>query len=97
MGHKGRSPGVSLREMITLCSDSVCPICFNPLLVLLSEEETAVAMDSPAHPIEELGVTRLTCGHLFCRRECVLVCPFVVHITDGIFAVYLDGSGKGYG
>ena len=28
-------------------------------------------MDSPAHPIEELGVTRLvrTCGHIFCRKE----------------------------
>ncbi|KAJ4478024.1 hypothetical protein J3R30DRAFT_2849494 [Lentinula aciculospora] len=40
---------------------------------LLAEEETAVAMDSPAHPIEELGVTRLAesfqCNHLFCRRD----------------------------
>ncbi|OCH91846.1 hypothetical protein OBBRIDRAFT_791822 [Obba rivulosa] len=28
-------------------------------------------MDSPAHPSEELGVTRLdqTCGHLFCRKD----------------------------
>lgn len=28
-------------------------------------------MDSPAHPVEELGVTRLvrTCGHIFCRKE----------------------------
>lgn len=28
-------------------------------------------MDSPAHPVEDLGVTRLvsTCGHLFCRKE----------------------------
>jgi hypothetical protein len=53
--------------------DSVCPICFVPLLALLAEEETAIAMDSPAHPIEELGVTRLAepyqCNHLFCRRE----------------------------
>lgn len=38
----------------------------------------ALAMESPAHPYEELGVTRLWieardegqrgCGHLFCRR-----------------------------
>ncbi|KAK7470695.1 hypothetical protein VKT23_002117 [Stygiomarasmius scandens] len=30
-------------------------------------------MDSPAHPVEELGVTRLSqawqCGHIFCRRD----------------------------
>lgn len=28
-------------------------------------------MDSPAHPVDELGVTRLqnTCGHIFCRKE----------------------------
>ncbi|THV08601.1 hypothetical protein K435DRAFT_17260 [Dendrothele bispora CBS 962.96] len=53
--------------------DSVCPICFTSLLALLVEEETAQAMDSPAHPIEELGVTRLSqpwqCGHIFCRRD----------------------------
>lgn len=53
--------------------ESVCPICFNALLSILSEEETAIAMDSPAHPIEELGVTRLAadwqCGHIFCRRD----------------------------
>ncbi|PIL22552.1 hypothetical protein GSI_15241 [Ganoderma sinense ZZ0214-1] len=36
-----------------------------------AEEEMALAMDSPAHPVEELGVTRLvrTCGHVFCRKE----------------------------
>jgi len=53
--------------------DSVCPICFNNLIAILSEEEVAIAMDSPAHPVEELGVTRLAaewqCGHLFCRRD----------------------------
>jgi len=53
--------------------DSVCPICFNPFLTILTEEEMALAMDSPAHPVEELGVTRLDqswqCGHLFCRRD----------------------------
>lgn len=51
--------------------DAVCPICYNTFLAILAEEETAKAMDSPAHPIEELGVTKLarTCGHLFCRKE----------------------------
>ncbi|KAI0661904.1 hypothetical protein C8Q70DRAFT_611786 [Cubamyces menziesii] len=51
--------------------DSTCPICLTSLLALLAEEETAIAMDSPAHPIEELGVTRLaeTCGHIFCRKD----------------------------
>lgn len=42
-------------------------------MALVAEEEIAIAMDSPAHPVEELGVTRLAqpwqCGHLFCRRE----------------------------
>ncbi|KAG0709590.1 hypothetical protein DFH29DRAFT_884831 [Suillus ampliporus] len=52
-------------------SESVCPICFNTFLAILAEEEMALVMDSPAHPVEELGVTRLheTCGHLFCRRD----------------------------
>ncbi|KAK0242876.1 hypothetical protein EDD85DRAFT_307841 [Armillaria nabsnona] len=53
--------------------DSMCPICLTPFAALLAEEEMAVAMDSPALPIEELGVTRLSqewqCGHLFCRRD----------------------------
>jgi len=51
--------------------DAVCPICYNTFLSILAEEETARAMDSPAHPVEELGVTKLerTCGHLFCRKE----------------------------
>ncbi|KAI0648076.1 hypothetical protein C8Q79DRAFT_925079 [Trametes meyenii] len=52
-------------------SDSTCPICLTSLLALLAEEEMAQAMDTPAHPVEELGVTRLTqtCGHIFCRKD----------------------------
>ncbi|KAI0335922.1 hypothetical protein GY45DRAFT_1267407 [Cubamyces sp. BRFM 1775] len=52
-------------------SDSTCPICLTSLRALMAEEETAIAMDSPAHPIEQLGVTRLseTCGHIFCRKD----------------------------
>jgi Uri superfamily endonuclease len=57
--------------LLTEVTESVCPICFTQLLAVLAEEEMAVAMDSPAHPVDELGVTRLkdTCGHLFCRKE----------------------------
>ncbi|KAF9075875.1 hypothetical protein BDP27DRAFT_1314652 [Rhodocollybia butyracea] len=70
----GKFPRLTEQQVITLGhKESVCPICFVPLLALLSEEETAIAMDSPAHPIEELGVTRLAephqCSHLFCRRD----------------------------
>ncbi|KAJ7700044.1 hypothetical protein B0H17DRAFT_1048345 [Mycena rosella] len=53
--------------------DSLCPICFTPFTAILAEEETALAMDSPAYPVDELGVTKLgetwQCGHLFCRRD----------------------------
>jgi len=51
--------------------DDVCPICFNTFLAILAEEELGHAMDSPAHPVEELGVTKLqkTCGHIFCRKD----------------------------
>ena len=52
-------------------SDSSCPICLTPFMTIITEEEMAIAMDSPATPVEELGVTRLisTCGHVFCRKE----------------------------
>ncbi|KAI0304062.1 hypothetical protein BC826DRAFT_209443 [Russula brevipes] len=40
-------------------------------LASLAAEETAGAMESPAQPVDDLGVTRLadTCGHLFCRKD----------------------------
>jgi hypothetical protein len=70
----GNLPRLQEADVISLGhQDSVCPICFTPVLALLAEEETALVMDSPAHPQEELGVTRLAqpwqCGHLFCRRD----------------------------
>jgi len=51
--------------------DALCPICLNTLLSIFAEEETARALDSPAHPIEECGVVKLheTCGHIFCRKD----------------------------
>ncbi|KAJ3736411.1 hypothetical protein DFJ43DRAFT_615496 [Lentinula guzmanii] len=65
---------VNEKQVIALGhQESVCPICFVPLMALLAEEETAIAMDSPAHPVEELGIIRLAepfqCNHLFCRRD----------------------------
>lgn len=54
-------------------NDSLCPICLTPYDVILSEEEMALAMDSPAHPIEGIGIAKLAqswqCGHIFCRRD----------------------------
>ncbi|KAI0053590.1 hypothetical protein FA95DRAFT_1552077 [Auriscalpium vulgare] len=51
--------------------ESSCPICMNTHLASIAEEELAMVMDSPAHPLETLGVTRLsqTCGHIFCRKD----------------------------
>ncbi|KIM46225.1 hypothetical protein M413DRAFT_441298 [Hebeloma cylindrosporum] len=67
-------PRIHEKELVDMGeSDSSCSICFAPYLTILTEEEMALAMDSPAHPAEELGVTKLSqawqCGHLFCRRD----------------------------
>jgi len=65
-------PSMSEQELAAAGElDSPCPICFMPFSTILAEHEMAAAMDSPAHPIEELGITKLsnTCGHIFCRRD----------------------------
>jgi len=67
-------PRIQEKELVEIGEmDSNCSICFTPYLTILTEEEMALAMDSPAHPVEELGVTKLSqswqCGHLFCRRD----------------------------
>ncbi|KAI9058334.1 hypothetical protein FKP32DRAFT_1659618 [Trametes sanguinea] len=65
-------PRLTERDLTALGhADSTCPICLNSLLALLAEEEMALVMESPAHPVEGLGVTRLaqTCGHIFCRKD----------------------------
>lgn len=51
--------------------DNACPICFIPFSAILAEHEMAAVMDSPAQPVEELGITKLskTCGHIFCRKD----------------------------
>lgn len=74
LGHNGLSLALSQACGFkpTKCAlEAICPVCMNTLVAIIAEEEIAIAMDSPAHPIEELGVTRLakTCGHVFCRRE----------------------------
>ncbi|KAG5717169.1 hypothetical protein E4T56_gene10328 [Termitomyces sp. T112] len=67
-------PRVTEQELSDLGhKDSSCPICITPYLAIIAEEEVALVMDSPAHPVEELGITRLSkpwqCGHIFCRRD----------------------------
>lgn len=63
------SPDTELALILEII-DSSCPICLNSLLTIVTEEEMALAMDSPATPVQSLGVTKLeTCGHIFCRKE----------------------------
>jgi len=80
-GHSGRLTQLTEKDLFELGhgdNDAACPVCMTPLPTILAEEEMALAMDSPAHPFEELGVTRLWfksretaqqgCGHIFCRK-----------------------------
>jgi len=65
-------PKLTERDLVELDEvTSPCPICLTPFSAILAEEETALALDSPAHPVEQLGVTRFkdTCGHIFCRKD----------------------------
>ncbi|KAH9936298.1 uncharacterized protein B0H18DRAFT_973220 [Fomitopsis serialis] len=65
-------PKLTERDLVELDEvASPCPICLTPFSAILAEEETALALDSPAHPVEQLGVTRFkdTCGHIFCRKD----------------------------
>ncbi|KAJ7228699.1 hypothetical protein GGX14DRAFT_346929, partial [Mycena pura] len=73
LGHHGRYCSTPLHRVAYQLLDSLCPICFTPFTAILAEEESAMAMDSPAYPVDELGVTKLAetwqCGHLFCRKD----------------------------
>lgn len=73
LGHKGANLAYPFHPDSPHNADSMCPICYTSFSAILAEEETALAMDSPAHPIEELGVTILDkpwqCSHIFCRKE----------------------------
>jgi len=50
-----------------------CPVCRVPFAAIVAEEEHAQALNTPAHPSESLGVTKLSkpwqCGHIFCRKD----------------------------
>ncbi|TFK55465.1 hypothetical protein OE88DRAFT_622320 [Heliocybe sulcata] len=68
----GSLPSLKEQDLATLGKqDAPCPICITPFPALLAEEETALAMDSPAYSSKDLGVTKLaqTCGHVFCRKD----------------------------
>lgn len=55
--------------------DDSCPICLNSFASVLSEEEAEVNSTEGylRETDSELGVTQLMgCGHLFCRKECVI-------------------------
>jgi hypothetical protein len=74
----------------------------NTFLASLAEEEMAQAMDSPAQPTEDLGVTRLidTCGHVFCRKELSPSYPslfllFMLLNTSPVTSVYYRGYVMG--
>ncbi|KAG9001889.1 hypothetical protein FRB90_011475 [Tulasnella sp. 427] len=58
-----------LHEVDIEDKDDSCPICQETFLSVLALEEMATAMDTPSLPEEQLGVTKLECGHRFCRKE----------------------------
>ncbi|KIO19511.1 hypothetical protein M407DRAFT_246152 [Tulasnella calospora MUT 4182] len=58
-----------LREADIEDKDDNCPICQDTYLSVLALEEMATAMDTPGMPEEQLGVTKLECGHRFCRKD----------------------------
>jgi hypothetical protein len=62
-------PGVSHLTDFTW-QESSCSICLNTFLDAIAEEETAYVMESPAQPVEDLGITGLvgTCERVFCQK-----------------------------
>ncbi|GJE97163.1 RING domain-containing protein [Phanerochaete sordida] len=66
-------PRLSEQDLISLNeAESSCPICLNQFHTIATEEEMALAMDSPATPVQALGVTKLhDCGHIFCRKDII--------------------------
>lgn len=53
-------------------ADDTCAVCQESFHAIIATEEMALAMDSPAVAVEELGVVRLPgCQHIFCRKEYV--------------------------
>ncbi|KAJ7700037.1 hypothetical protein B0H17DRAFT_1005912 [Mycena rosella] len=57
-----------LESLPTLSKDVLdpndcCPICLSSFEALLTDEATSAA------PNDECGVTKLNCGHIFCRKD----------------------------
>lgn len=73
IGDKGQTNDLPIEEsnpsVVLRLLDDTCPICQETFLSVLALEEMATAMDTPGMPEEQLGVTKLECGHLFCRKE----------------------------
>ena len=57
--------------------DDSCAICLSGFASILSDEaEVKQSNDFDSDTEIELGITRLVgCGHLFCRKESVVLCP----------------------
>jgi hypothetical protein len=52
--------------------DDSCAICLNGFASILSEETEIKALNCVDADAEiELGITKLGCGHFFCRKESV--------------------------
>jgi len=52
--------------------DDSCAICLNGFASILSEKTEIKALNCVDADAEiELGITKLGCGHLFCRKESV--------------------------
>jgi hypothetical protein len=51
--------------------DDSCPICLISFNVILGEEQglECLAQEGGGNEIANQGVTKLGCGHLFCRKE----------------------------
>ncbi|KAG8976588.1 Nuclear envelope morphology protein 1 [Tulasnella sp. 425] len=73
IGDKGQTNDLPFKEsnpsVYLRLPDDTCPICQETFLSVLALEEMATAMDTPGMPEEQLGVTKLDCGHLFCRKD----------------------------
>lgn len=67
--HVGHALWLYERLTTTNVQDDACPICQETFLSVIALEEMASVIDSPGMPEEELGVTKLSCGHKFCRKE----------------------------
>lgn len=79
-------PTLSLTSK-NLNPDDSCAICLNGFASILDEEERNktvkgrdVVLDIEEADSSQFGITQLVgCGHLFCRKEYVTRCSFVIY------------------